>query len=283
MGTCDLHHSEELKEQFEASGDTHIFDHIIEPEFKSKISDIDRQIKRARLRVEEEKGEEINPDTNPEVLKLQADIEKNTQEAEAAGEEGDIDKAQQLMAKVEELGKQKADTVARLLQTRNELTQRTGMDVNKKLRVCDVCGCFLSILDSDKRLADHFMGKQHLGYQIMRDYLEEIEKYKVANPDRAYGGSRDDRGGRIGRGDSRDRDRDRDRRDGRDSRDRDRYRRRDSRDRDRSSRYRDDSRDRDRGYRREERDWDRGDRYRRRSRSADRYRPRDRERRRSRS
>ena len=38
--------------------------------------------------------------------------------------------------------------------------------VNKKLRVCDVCGSFLSILDSDKRLADHFLGKQHLGYQV---------------------------------------------------------------------------------------------------------------------
>jgi RNA-binding protein Luc7-like 2 len=47
--------------------------------------------------------------------------------------------------------------------------------VNKKLRVCDICGSFLSILDSDKRLADHFMGKQHIGYQLMRDTLEAIK------------------------------------------------------------------------------------------------------------
>jgi hypothetical protein len=27
------------------------------------------------------------------------------------------------------------------------------------LRVCDVCGAYLSVLDSDRRLADHFGGK----------------------------------------------------------------------------------------------------------------------------
>jgi hypothetical protein len=52
---------------------------------------------------------------------------------------------------------------------------RLGVDVNKKLRVCDVCGSFLSIMDSDKRLADHFMGKQHIGFQLMRDQLDAIK------------------------------------------------------------------------------------------------------------
>ena len=78
-------------------------------------------------------------------------------------------------------------------------------DVNEKLRVCDICGAFLSIYDSDKyppalllsacdmyrRLIDHFAGKQHLGYQVIhishffnyanasqliRDKLIEIQK-----------------------------------------------------------------------------------------------------------
>lgn len=30
------------------------------------------------------------------------------------------------------------------------LLSLSGVDVNKKLRVCDVCGSFLSIMDSDK-------------------------------------------------------------------------------------------------------------------------------------
>ncbi|CAM6124096.1 unnamed protein product [Calypogeia fissa] len=42
-----------------------------------------------------------------------------------------------------------------------------GPDVriaDQKLQVCDICGAFLSIYDSDWRLADHFGGKLHLGY-----------------------------------------------------------------------------------------------------------------------
>eukprot|EP00959_Pyramimonas_sp_CCMP1952_P175948 3676887-Pyramimonas_sp.AAC.1 len=40
---------------------------------------------------------------------------------------------------------------------------------DQKLRVCDVCGAFLSIYDSDRRLADHFGGKMHLGYMLIRE------------------------------------------------------------------------------------------------------------------
>ena len=38
----------------------------------------------------------------------------------------------------------------RLENEKKALQQKIGVDVNKKLRVCDVCGSFLSIFDSDK-------------------------------------------------------------------------------------------------------------------------------------
>lgn len=38
-----------------------------------------------------------------------------------------------------------------------------------------MCGAFLSILDSDARLADHFGGKLHLGYVAVRDRLRELQ------------------------------------------------------------------------------------------------------------
>lgn len=49
-------------------------------------------------------------------------------------------------------------------------------NVNQKLRVCDVCGAFLSIFDSDRRLADHFGGKLHLGYLQIRKKIKEISE-----------------------------------------------------------------------------------------------------------
>lgn len=40
-----------------------------------------------------------------------------------------------------------------------QLTDTSGASGNQKLRVCEVCGAYLSVLDSDRRLADHFGGK----------------------------------------------------------------------------------------------------------------------------
>ncbi|KAI0818632.1 hypothetical protein BC629DRAFT_1463274 [Irpex lacteus] len=71
--------------------------------------------------------------------------------------------------------------------------QTLGASGHQKLRVCDVCGAYLSVLDSDRRLADHFGGKMHLGYHELRNMLskfkEEREKRKNAAP--GGGGDRD--------------------------------------------------------------------------------------------
>ena len=40
-----------------------------------------------------------------------------------------------------------------------QLTDTSGASGHQKLRVCDICGAYLSVLDSDRRLADHFGGK----------------------------------------------------------------------------------------------------------------------------
>ena len=45
-----------------------------------------------------------------------------------------------------------------------------------KLQVCDVCGAYLSRLDNDRRLADHFFGKMHLGYAQMRKTYDAFPK-----------------------------------------------------------------------------------------------------------
>ncbi|KAK4428299.1 putative RNA-binding protein Luc7-like 2 [Sesamum alatum] len=106
---------------------------------------------------------------------------------------------------------------------------------DQKLRVCDICGAFLSVYDSDRRLADHFGGKLHLGYIQIREKLAELQEERDKKR-KAYEEER--------------RSRDRDRRHHRDrERERDGYRSRsyDSRSHPRSrSRSRERSRDYDR-------------------------------------
>nr|GEZ86952.1 putative RNA-binding protein Luc7-like 2 [Tanacetum cinerariifolium] len=134
----------------------------------------------------------------------------------------------------------------------------TAADVrvtDQKLRVCDICGAFLSVYDSDRRLADHFGGKLHLGYMQIREKLADLMEER-SNKRKAPEEDRRD----LEREGSRDRDR-------ASSRDRDRLRDNDHRSRDRSDRHN----DRSRGYDRHDRD----SRSRHRSRSRSRERARD--------
>eukprot|EP00242_Pyramimonas_sp_CCMP2087_P008524 CAMPEP_0198214366 /NCGR_PEP_ID=MMETSP1445-20131203/40838_1 /TAXON_ID=36898 /ORGANISM="Pyramimonas sp., Strain CCMP2087" /LENGTH=405 /DNA_ID=CAMNT_0043889533 /DNA_START=197 /DNA_END=1414 /DNA_ORIENTATION=+ len=179
--------------------------------------------------------------------------------AEMAGEEGDVDAAQRFMEEVE--------AIKRLAAARAPPPSEKERNQDQKLRVCDVCGAFLSIYDSDRRLADHFGGKMHLGYMLIREKIKTISK-ALLNPKPVVREERKNRGDERER--SREKDRDRD--SGRD-RDRDRDRDRERRPRERSrdrSRERDRDRDRDR---RGDRDGDRrGDRdrdYRRDDRGGD--------------
>lgn len=78
------------------------------------------------------------------------------------------------LAAVEALKVEKSEKEREL----QNLTDTSGASGHQKLRVCDVCGAYLSVLDSDRRLADHFGGKMHLGYHELRKMLEEFSKRK---------------------------------------------------------------------------------------------------------
>ncbi|KAL5566699.1 hypothetical protein UlMin_029863 [Ulmus minor] len=192
-------------------------------------------------------------------------INEKLKKAEDLGEQGMVDEAQKALEEAEALKKLPARQEPVL-----DSSKYTAADVritDQKLRVCDICGAFLSVYDSDRRLADHFGGKLHLGYMQIREKLEELqeERNKSRKVDRY-----DERS-------SKERSRDRDNREP--SRDRDQVDSRDrGRDYDRRSRDRDRYYDRAGGYERD-RDSDRSRNYdsrsRRRSRSRSRERSRD--------
>ncbi|KNA21373.1 hypothetical protein SOVF_043770 [Spinacia oleracea] len=191
-------------------------------------------------------------------------INEKLKKAEDLGEQGLVDEAQKALEEAEALKK-----LAPRQDPSADSAKYTAADVritDQKLRVCDICGAFLSVYDSDRRLADHFGGKLHLGYMQIREKLAELQeernkKRKVLDEDRR---SRE-RSREVERAPSKDRERG-------DSRER--------RDYDRRSREHDRYNDRDRGYdRNRERDRERSrshdSRSRRRSRSPSKERSRD--------
>lgn len=198
----------------------------------------------------------VAPDARTQEL-----INEKLKKAEELGEQGMVDEAQKALEEAEALKK-----LAPRLDPVVDSTKYSAVDVritDQKLRVCDICGAFLSVYDSDRRLADHFGGKLHLGYMQIREKLAELQeernkKHKVHEDDRR----------------SRERSRDIERAS---SRDRDTVNSRDRRNYDRRSRDRDRYSDRDRAYDRDrERDREPSRSYD--SRSCHRSRSRSRER-----
>ncbi|PQQ09370.1 putative RNA-binding protein Luc7-like 2 [Prunus yedoensis var. nudiflora] len=182
-------------------------------------------------------------------------INEKLKKAEDLGEQGMVDEAQKALEEAEALKKLPARQEPIL-----DSSKYTAADVritDQKLRVCDICGAFLSVYDSDRRLADHFGGKLHLGYMQIREKLAELqeERNKIRKVDRSEDRRSKERSKERNRESSRDRERG-------DSRDR-------GRDHDRRSRDRDRYYDRDRGYDRErDRDSDRSHNYDSRSRRS---------------
>ncbi|KAL6899623.1 hypothetical protein ACP4OV_006281 [Aristida adscensionis] len=120
----------------------------------------------------------------PPDARTQEMINEKLKKAEELGENGMIDEAQNLLDEAEALKKLSARP-----QPVPDSTKMTAhvQITDQKLRLCDICGAFLSVYDSDRRLADHFGGKLHMGYMLIRERLAELqeEKNKRRKIDRA--------------------------------------------------------------------------------------------------
>uniref|UniRef100_A0A0E0P3S5 Uncharacterized protein n=1 Tax=Oryza rufipogon TaxID=4529 RepID=A0A0E0P3S5_ORYRU len=113
------------------------------------------------------------PAPAPPDARTQEMINEKIKKAEELGEQGMVDEAQKVMEEAEALKK-----LAARREPTSDPTKYTAADVritDQKLRLCDICGAFLSVYDNDRRLADHFGGKLHLGYMLIREKLKELQ------------------------------------------------------------------------------------------------------------
>ncbi|KAG9075914.1 splicing factor, partial [Ceratobasidium sp. 370] len=106
-----------------------------------------------------------------EIGEIELAIQGGTEKIESLGEEGKVEESMKELEAVEALKAEKTKKERELQQ----LTDTSGASGHQKLRVCDVCGAYLSVLDSDQRLADHFGGKMHLGFFELHKMLDELK------------------------------------------------------------------------------------------------------------
>lgn len=137
------------------------------------IKDVSRKIAMAEnnLRHTPEEQKKIDQ-INENLDEMDARIGLLTQEIRLLNEKGHVSLALQQSKKQSELLEERE----KMAKAVREITDRIGQASQQQLEVCTVCGAYLSRLDSDRRLADHFMGKVHMGYVIMRSELAEMKK-----------------------------------------------------------------------------------------------------------
>jgi len=186
LGPCPKSHGDKYKVQFneerEKNADNKKISEI-QKEYENNIfqfvDECDRRIRAAHRRLE--KTPEENAKTTNlmrEIGEIELAIQGGTEKIESLGEAGEVEESMRELAAVEALKIEKAEKEREL----QNLTDTSGASGHQKLRVCDVCGAYLSVLDSDRRLADHFGGKMHLGYHELRKMLEEFGKRKATVP-----------------------------------------------------------------------------------------------------
>lgn len=186
LGPCPKSHSPRLQEEYKAAVASGKRYYAIEAEYRKNISmfmaDVDRKISMNRRRLD------VTPEESQKLAALTLEVKELEQahvasmaEVERLGEAGQVEESLSELTKANALQEELNERQAEL----QKMAASAGSSGHQKLQVCDVCGAYLSILDSDRRLADHFQGKMHLGYLKLRELITEFKADPLEPPPRA--------------------------------------------------------------------------------------------------
>jgi len=240
LGPCNKSHDDSCKQDFANSKKKHLYSY--EKDFihylQRLVDDLDRRIKRGHERLDLGQDDKTQPPLTGEHSERLNAISDRIQtlltQIEDLGEEGKVEECQQLMKVVDQLKSEKETTLV-------ATDSRTIAQQEKRMKVCEVCGAFLVVGDTDKRVASHMEGKQHVGYALIRNTLSDYKKTHREDEPSLRPAERESEKDRRYKSSSRDRDRD-------DDRERERHTRRDT------NKKRDHSYDEFSSSRREDRD-----------------------------
>lgn len=188
VGSCPKVHSEHAKMEYRAQINRgNVFPQIdmeYERDIERYVQDCNRRIEAANQRLEKtpEDIARINA-ASRELETINTKLALGLEEIEILGTNGEITRAAFETHKLEQL---RSDQELKEREMRL-LSEQSGFAAHQKLQVCQTCGAFLSRLDTDKRLAEHFLGKLHVGYVKLREEYEHVRKKNLENRKRERG------------------------------------------------------------------------------------------------
>merc|ERR1712224_961649 len=170
LGPCKFKsHDTRLKEEYNALSeeDKNRFGYgkVLIRKLKELVRERDRKIAKNKQRADEENNPKILSEDQRRMID---DLTKNmnllVESSENLGELGKVD---QSLQNAQEFEKIKLE--------RELLEQRFKYPSGRIMFVCDVCGVFINSTDNEARRADHYNGKQYLGWKTIRDKLSKFD------------------------------------------------------------------------------------------------------------
>ncbi|RKP36366.1 hypothetical protein BJ085DRAFT_5585, partial [Dimargaris cristalligena] len=172
LGVCSKVHDEGLRKAFQASPDRQRFGYEVDflDYLRQLCNDMDARIRRGQRRLNIEPSEALlNPkkdEREEQIVMLEEKIKDLLAKAEAAGEDGRVQEAQDMSKQADKLKLDLEDLKAKDIS--NPIFKQ-----EKRMEVCSVCGGFLVTGDDSSRLDAHNEGKQHRGYLKIREAYED--------------------------------------------------------------------------------------------------------------
>lgn len=181
LGVCPKIHDPKLKESFESSPrhDSSVpkFEEELAHFCEKLVMDLDRKVRRGRERLAQEvelpPPLPVSAEKSEQLSVIEEKIKNLLEQVETLGEAGKVDEAEALMRKVDALNVEKS-----ALMQHSQTDKFLMLAQDKKMALCDICGSFLIANDAEERIQSHVSGKQHVGYGIIRDFLDEHKAAK---------------------------------------------------------------------------------------------------------
>ncbi|TPX31521.1 hypothetical protein SmJEL517_g05133 [Synchytrium microbalum] len=185
LGPCEKVHGEKLKLAFEtdkAAGTAPDYEREWFATLDAFVADNDRKIVSSNRRLDKTPEDPRGANLMKEIADLTDEVNILVEQAHKLGEGGSVDEAWGVFANVEKLMTIRGDRIKELQDVQKSIEHGQ----QQKLRVCHVCAAYLSIFDSDRRLADHFTGRMHMNHKRIREKVDELKpKYGRTN---SFGG-----------------------------------------------------------------------------------------------
>ncbi|KAJ5090056.1 LUC7-domain-containing protein [Penicillium argentinense] len=177
LGHCRERHISSLKKQYQeastAEKETWGFEFDYLNKMRGLLADCDNRIDSHQRRLEKTPDEiRKTKELHAQIGELTKQIDYGVEEVKVFISKNNVPQALTLYCSLDAFRVEKG----KLEQELKELQETSGPSGHQKLTVCDVCGAYLSRLDNDRRLADHFLGKLHVGYRDMRKECKELEE-----------------------------------------------------------------------------------------------------------